>query len=172
MQDNAFKKFFRRRKKSSWFNVRWRGYWCRSEARLSFIACISTPSSNQVNCLLEYQARMEYGFKSLIVSEPRTLGDLVLPLWGILMLQLPSIAQSEAAAISSIHREFTDLRNIPQQRVISFFYLDCSVIYLSSRATKRHYGRISSSASAFIRLCAPSIRPHFSYSYPTRTGTL
>lgn len=92
------------------------------------------------NCLLEYQARMEYGSESSIVSEPQTLGGLVLPLWGILTAQLPSVAQRpHEAAISSIHREFTDLRNIPRQWVISFFYLDSSAIYPSLSRHKKTF---------------------------------
>lgn len=139
-------------------NNHWRR--CRlMQKRIPFIvyhAHLGAKFQTSLTASSKHQARVEYGSESSIVSEPRTLGGLVLPLWGILTPQLPSVAQRlhEAAAISSIHREFTDLRNIPRQRVISFFYLDCSVIHFSSSATKRHFGRISSRASVFIRLYA------------------
>jgi len=110
------------------------------------------------NCLFEYQARVEYGSESSIVSEPRTLGGLVLPLWGILTPQLPS-RRSKAARgrdfkySSRVHRPSKYPAAAGNQLLL--FRLFCNLPLASQKDISVIF------PSVFIRLCAvPSTHPH------------
>lgn len=114
---------------------------------------------SKFNCLLEHQARVEYGYESSIVSEPRTLGGLgTTPLRDT--YAATSLRRSKAVRgcrdfkySSRVHRPSKYPAAAGNQLLL--FRLFCNPPLLSRpRATKRHFGRISSRASVFIRLRA------------------
>lgn len=139
------------------------GDWCRGRSRLPFIALISAPKfQSSLTACSSTAARAEYGSESSIVSEPRTLGGLVLPLWGILTPQLPSVAQRPYEAArdfkysSRVHRPSKYPAAVGNQLLLFRLYYNLPLL---SHATKRHFGRISSRAFRFHSFVRRAVYP-------------